>query len=947
MIARIVLTGSVSVAALLAASAASAQSGQAPTDTAPSGAVQPAPSDNGKATANDEIIVTGIRASQAATIEAKRLSTVIADIISAEDIGKFPDKNVAEALQRVPGIVINREFGEGERVSLRGTAPNLTKTLVNGHGIATADWFILDQLAATRSFNYLTLPAEIVGQLDVYKSSQADVEEGGIGGTINVHTRHPLDLPRWSINGSAQAAYTERSKKADPQASGLVSWKNPSETFGVLLGGVYQKRRIRRDGVEVLGYQTYDVPATVTVPPPAGSPPGTPPTIQANPNYVPALAGTQYPSLIGSALFKQTRERYGGNLELQFKPSDRLEVIATGLYSRFNADNSNQNYLAWTSNALGGGGALRNATVQDGTAVRGTVNSANNGTTGRAVVYDTFYREAYAETWSGDLDLVWKTGTDGALHLKGGYTRARGATANQFLDEGGAPGAFTYDLTGRTPQVSFTGVDPTVPNNLVYDFSNISSARNIDKEKYAYVDFEQPLEGPLAAIKVGAKYTDHDRIASLVQTTFNPFFANGTATTPGTGISEAGCGGRACTSADFAGGSLPSDFLDNIAEPGTLTNYYNVDTGKLRQILLSQPAANRLQIVNPPENYSVNEKTYGGYVMLKVGKPDVTFYHANIGLRVVRTDQTSRGNLLGVSANAPGAATNAFGTFAPVTIKRHYTDILPAVNVWFDLTPKAILRFGAGRTIARPDYTDIVPRVSLNVGALTGDGGDPSVDRYQSDDYNLSLEWYPDRQTIFAGAVYYKAIANYVVNRTVQQAFPVQTTTPNLSRCTVTNAAQQLYTCLFDVNRRSNGGGGHNFGFELQASRKIWGPFGAIVNYTYSDAKSDSGDPIPGNSRHSFNVTGYFENQLLSARLSYTYRSPFFINIDRASPLNQGKTDSLDASASLKLTDNIALTADAVNLTNRKIYQYAGTQTRYRALYDNGRIFYAGARVKF
>src|SRR5687768_2645282 len=141
-----------------------------------------------------DIIVTGIREALRASIDAKRDAEVVSEVITAEDIGKFPDKNVAEALQRIPGVVINREFGEGERVSLRGTAPNLTKTLVNGHAIATADWFILEQLAATRSFNYLTLPSEIVGRINVLKSPQADIEEGGIGGTINVNTRNPLDL---------------------------------------------------------------------------------------------------------------------------------------------------------------------------------------------------------------------------------------------------------------------------------------------------------------------------------------------------------------------------------------------------------------------------------------------------------------------------------------------------------------------------------------------------------------------------------------------------------------------------------------------------------------------------------------------------------------------------------------------------------------------------------
>lgn len=219
-----------------------------------------------------------------------------------------------------------------------------------------------------------------------------------------------------------QGAYTERSDKFDPQASGLLSWKNDAGTFGLLLGGVYQKRRIRRDGVEVLGYQNYDVAPTITVAPPAGSAPGTPSTVVANPQYNAALVGKQYPSLIGSALFQQERERYGGNVELQFKPTDQLEIVATGLYSRFNAANSNQNYLAWTSNALGGGG-IANPTVTDNTIVKGVVTSSGGGTTGRAVVYDAIYRDAYAETYSGDIDVGFTTGSGGVLHLKEGIPR--------------------------------------------------------------------------------------------------------------------------------------------------------------------------------------------------------------------------------------------------------------------------------------------------------------------------------------------------------------------------------------------------------------------------------------------------------------------------------------------------------------------------------------------
>jgi iron complex outermembrane receptor protein len=269
------------------------------------------------------------------------------------------------------------------------------------------------------------------------------------------------------------------------------------------------------------------------------------------------------------------------------------------------------------------------------------------------------------------------------------------------------------------------------------------------------------------------------------------------------------------------------------------------------------------------------------------------------------------------------------------------------MNIAFDLTPQLVLRLAAARVMARPDYTDIVPRVNLNPGSLTAAGGDPSVNPFRANQFDASLEWYPDRETLVAGAFYYKDIGSYITDRITQERFPVQTNNPNLSRCNLINAAQNLYDCLFDVNRRANGAGGRNIGFEIQAQRRIWGGFGAIVNYTFSDADSDSGDPIPGNSRHSLNVSGYFENDMLSARLSYNYRSSFFITFDRAVPLNQAATESLDASLNFRINDNISLTADAINLTNEKIVQFSSVRDRPRAIYDNGRQFYFGVRVRY
>src|SRR5215813_228678 len=202
----------------------------------------------------EEVVVTGIRGSLRESLETKREAVSVVDALTAEDVGKFPDKNLAEALQRVPGIVISREFGEGERINLRGTIPTLTKTTLNGHALATADWFILDQLNTTRSFNYLMLPADLIGKVKVIKSAEADVEEGGIGGTVDVETRKPLDLQPFTAYVAAQGAYTERSAKLDPQATGLLSWKDSENRFGFLVAAIYQERHLRRDGFEVLGY---------------------------------------------------------------------------------------------------------------------------------------------------------------------------------------------------------------------------------------------------------------------------------------------------------------------------------------------------------------------------------------------------------------------------------------------------------------------------------------------------------------------------------------------------------------------------------------------------------------------------------------------------------------------------------------------------------------------
>jgi iron complex outermembrane receptor protein len=309
---------------------------------------------------------------------------------------------------------------------------------------------------------------------------------------------------------------------------------------------------------------------------------------------------------------------------------------------------------------------------------------------------------------------------------------------------------------------------------------------------------------------------------------------------------------------------------------------------------------------------------------------------------VVRTEQESQGNFV----HGLGAIANPFGNYDPITIDRSYDDLLPSINLSYDVTDDVKLRIAAARVMTRPDFADIAPRTNLNQGSLSGTAGNPDIDPYRANQADLSFEWYPDENSILAAGLYYKDIESFITDRPETQNFDVTAGTAPSLACTVV-VPDEIFNCPFLINVRSNGGGGRIQGFEIAFTMPIVGGFGVHANYTFSDAEADNGDPIPGNSKDSFNLTGYFENERLSARVMYTYRSEFFVTFDRTTPLNQDDLSSLDASVVVNVTDNLALTFDGINLTNEEVVQFAGDSFRPRAIYDNGRILFAGARFKF
>src|SRR6187549_158375 len=287
-----------------------------------------------------EVIVTGIRASLQQSLDVKRNADTRLEVVTAEDVGKLPAHNVADALRGLPGVNISSSsadeggFDESDRVSLRGTSPSLTQTLINGHSVGSADWFVLSQgNNVGRSVSYTLLPSELVNSVEVNKSSTAHLQEGGTTGTVNILTRKPFQFDKsFSIEASVGSVYSDQADSYDPQLSGLLNYKNDSETFGLLLQVFKEERSLRRDAQEIPGGFF-----TISATDPAGI---------ANP----ALVGVQAPGLIGSTLFEQVRDRQGGLLELQFKPSDNLTLGLSGFLSNMDANNYNRNFMLWGGN---------------------------------------------------------------------------------------------------------------------------------------------------------------------------------------------------------------------------------------------------------------------------------------------------------------------------------------------------------------------------------------------------------------------------------------------------------------------------------------------------------------------------------------------------------------------------------------------------------------------
>ncbi len=579
-------------------------------------------------------------------------------------------------------------FDENDRVSLRGTGPSLTMTLIDGHNVASGDWFVLDQTGTVgRSISYTLLPSELVSRVVVQKSSEADLVEGGVAGTVDIITRKPLDdfNKEFTVEASAGAVYADLPAKSAPQFSALMSWRNSDSTFGILGQGFYEDRYLRRDGTEVLGYDQIAPGSAIAT---------------AHPD----LTNVWYPHDIGSALFTQERKRTGGLLNVQFKPSDTVDFDLSGFYAKLEAPDYNRNYLQWDTHFINfGAGQAPNAgyTVTNGTLTNATFAGVPGTLYG---IYDQISRPDEEATSSFvNLDGHYKISDKLKLDSQLGWSEGHGKTPTQNVAEtapgAGAGASWALNGVSRPPDWALPGVNyaqpfpPGDPSALTFGWifggENIDT---IDKETWAKLDatLDMSSSGAWQDLKFGARYSKHDRssIGSIAQ---GPTFSCSPVT-------------PTCP---------PGGGTDPLAYPTTYSNYpsnYNTFGSNVPAGIWywtpGQLAAyngpglvqrDPVQRAYPPQWFALSEPDTSLYVQADFKGEDWT---ANIGVRYVHTTEDTINYIpMSCTATIPASANpcpantpnlvvgSLFGAFSGVPVNLSYDDVLPSCELRLPLQP--------------------------------------------------------------------------------------------------------------------------------------------------------------------------------------------------------------------------------------------------------------------
>lgn len=934
--------------AMAIASLAAIEPGLAQTAPTPPAATPPAPA------ASDEIVVSGIRQSLANALNVKRESAQVLDAISAEDIGKFPDKNVGEALQRVTGVQITRAGGEGSGVAIRGADPALNRVEVNGQTQLSTGAGV-----SSRAVEFRDIPAEFVSRLEVVKSATADMTEGGLGGTVRIITRRPFDNNgKPFLAGSAQTVYTDVAHRWDPKFALIGSKTFFDDKLGVLLSGTYEKRSLWYDQARTTGWRQVE-----------RNSPATAPNCLVGRNQRACVDtdnngfGDFAPDIPRYVINRELTTRYAFNGIVEYRPTDTLKLFVEGTYTRGKQKlNSQFLQLGTVQNAANGGIDLANSTLGDDqtfdkitfvdrTTTRNSAGQVIN-PGALSVTYRNILGTIDRQNINSQIGGDWNVTDRFTVSARGSYAKAK-AVNNEINATAAAQGlsSIVVDYTGSEHAANITlPIDPTTTQGLTQLQVLRRPRYNNQIEKAGKIDFEYKPESWLTSIKFGAQKRDVDVTSRLYDgtKTYNGYVAG----TPGMGN---------ITLANYATGSSVAQVqstgtnaailqqIQSIVQPNfDLGDHDFFNTGSLgfngyqRFLNLGMNVANAAGIpdpfvnLNPTDTWGVYEKNIAGYVSAAFAfEPAGIKVSGVVGARVINTKTESRGSVV--------TGTGAAARVSPFSQKGEYTEFLPSLNLKAELIPNKLLaRATATEVLARPAPADLAPRFTLDTVGFTGSRGNPNLQPYRAKQYDIGLEWYISKVNFLSATFFRKDISSFV-DRTTQQE--------------VINGTN--YTITLPINGSSkvqiNGVEvGSQIAFDFLPS--ILKNTGMTANYTYSKDTGYNqkdyftGDALtfPGLSRHSVNVSGYYEDQKFSVRLSYNWRSKYLIAaLDRGNnPAVGAAFGQWDGSASYNINDHFSIFLEGVNLFHAQRTENANSIYRQNIVETYGRRIYGGIRAK-
>jgi TonB-dependent receptor len=973
-------------------------------------AAQETPAPAADDTAVEEVVVTGFRASLANALDIKRRENDLVDVIKAQDIADFPDLNLAESLQRVPGVSIDRDGGEGRTITVRGLGPDFTVVRLNG----------LEALATTggkdssgganrgRQFDFSIFASELFNSVTVRKSTSAMNEEGSLGAIIDLQASRPFDFSGPAMSMGAKIGWNDLSRKKDPRFTFLASnrWDTGIGEIGALISVAYAERKTLEEGSSTGRWENPSVafnsatafPCTGAAYNPVSGPPltcaqigtvvgGTTPTTTA-------AAGTAnnlwHPRIPRYGRLQYDQKRLGVTGSLQWRPTENSTLTLDGLLAKF-TNNRDETYLEVISFSRSGAGVPQTDVVNfqaddKGHLIKGTFDDVDA---------RVEYRHDDLKTEFNQFTLTYDTKFGDAGHLNIVYGQSRSIQDNPvqttFSFDRYNSDNYSYDYSADDKLPSFNyGFDPTNPANFTYTASNTngdasllrlrpSKAVNTFKTFRADVDYEI-LDG--FKLRYGGDYKEYG-----FSSWEKRLFSRNLAATGTTFTAEAGYPLPAgVTVADVS--RLITGFGRGLDLPsGVPTSWIAPDLDKLKKAIgydcncINANGDFRLSVLNQLGALrEITEKDTAFYIQ---GDFDYDIFNipirGNLGVRYVKTEQSATGHYNAGNVATPvstpfGTISEQMATDATQSVSREYTNTLPALNISAQPMENFFIRFAAAKVMTRPQLQNLTPGfTAMSQSAQTLTRGNPDLDPMLANNLDLSFEWYPDKETLLSAGFFQKDIKSYI-QQTAEVMTWSETGLPN-SLLSNGNTSASPFTVTTNINSP----GGKLRGFELSAQRPFtflpapFDKFGAIVNYTH--VKSDIDyiiksptfggtprvqtapavlvtQPLLNLSPDAFNATLYYENAGFKARISGSYRDQYLIQVAPSATNNNDvrikeKTFNLDGQVSYEF-NKFTVTLEAINLTDQEDSKVDDSTRMSSEEYVHfGRQFYLGVRYKF